>query len=223
MMKNLTVKFIAAILIIAAAFVTIQLISNSLDRVVFARPGPSKNDGRCKTVTWQTTLPDKAMVIRGMALEPYYVKVVWPNGKVGLYDRCERKVYLVHPEKKTVRIMDVGREIPDIYADLYDSLRNFRDMSGYSIEQIGRRRIDQKQTIGFRLINENEKDEIVVWVDPDSQLPMHIEFFEANELGQMELMMIWNNIVFDVDLDESLFKLDLDGYEVEECNVKSLD
>ena len=59
---------------------------------------------------------------------------------------------------------------------------------------------------------------MTVWVDTHSQLPMRIEFFRANELGQMEPEFIWSDIVFDVELDESLFKFDLKGYEVEEVD-----
>ncbi len=158
-----------------------------------------------------------------MALEPYYVKVVWPDGKVGLFDRCKRKVFLVNPARKAVRIVIFGREVTDKYADIYDSIRNFRNMPGYSIERTGRRRIDQTQAIGFRLTDKKGNEKIIVWTDPCSQLPMYIEFFGANELGQMETQMIWSDIVFDVELDESLFKFDLEGYKVEELDSLQLE
>jgi len=222
-MKSPITKLAAATLIIAAALIAIHQFNGSLDRAIFVRIDSSGNVRKCKTLTWKFTLLDKAMIIQGMALEPYYVRIVWPSGKVWLLDRRERKVFLINPAKKTAKIMVVGREVPDIYVDIYDSTRNFKNMPGYSIERIGQRRIGQKQTIGFHLTNKKGNDEMIVWVDPHSQLPMRIEFFGANELGQMEPEFIWSDIVFDVELDESLFKFDLKGYKVEEVDSGCID
>ena len=217
-MKSPITKLAAATLIIAAALIAIYQFNGSLDRAIFARIDSSVNVRKYKTLTWKTIFLDKAMIIRGMALEPYYVRVVWPSGKVWLLDRRERKVILMNPEKKTAKIMVIEREFPDVY----DSARHF-NMPGFSIERIGQCRIGQKQAIGFRLTNKKENDEMIVWIDPHSQLPMRIEFFGANELGQMEPEFIWSDIVFDVELDESLFKFDLKGYKVEEVDSGCID
>ncbi len=217
-MKSPIEKLAAATLIIAAAFIAIHQFNGPLDRTIFARIDSSGNVRKCKTLTFKITLLDTATIIRGMALEPYYVRVVWPSGKVWLLDRRKKQLIMMNPAKKTAKIMVVGREVPDIYVDIYDSTRNFKNMPGYSIERIGQRRIGQKQTIGFHLTNKKGNDEMIVWVDPHSQLPMRIEFFGANELGQMEPEFIWSDIVFDVELDESLFTFDPKGYKMEEVD-----
>jgi outer membrane lipoprotein-sorting protein len=215
-MKSPIAKLAAATLIIAAALIAILQFNGLLDRAIFARIDSSGNVLKCKTLTWKIIFPDTAMIIRGMALEPYYIRIVYPSGKVWLLDRRERKVFLINPAKKTAKIMVIGRELPDIYVDIYDTTRNFKNMPEFSIERIGQRRIGQKQAIGFHLTNKKENDEMIVWIDPHSQLPIRIEFLGVNELGQMEPEFIWSDIVFDVELDESLFKFDLKGYEVEE-------
>ena len=217
-MKSPITKSAAATLIIAAALIAIHQFNGSLDSAIFAHIDSLGNVRKHKTLTWKTILLDNAVIIQGMALEPYYVKVVWPSGKVGLLDRRERKVFLINSAKKTVKIMVLGLEVPDIFADIYDSIRNFKNMPGYSIERIGQRRIGQKRAIGFHLTNKKENDAVTVWIDSHSQLPMHIEFFGANELGQIEPKMIWSDIVFDVELDESLFRIDIEGYKVEELD-----
>ena len=213
-MKSPITKLVAATLIIAAALIAILQFNDSLDRAIYPRIDSSGNVRKCKTLTFKITLLDTATIIRGMALEPYYVRIVLPGGKVWQLDRRERKVILMNPAKKTAKIMVIEREFPDVY----DSARHFKNMPGFSIERIGQRRIGQKQAIGFHLTNKKENDEMIVWIDPHSQLPMHIEFFGANELGQMEPKFIWSDIVFDVELDESLFKLDPKGYKVEEVD-----
>jgi hypothetical protein len=91
-------------------------------------------------------------------------------------------------------------------------------MSRLSSEQIGQRRIGQKQEIGFPLGKKNTDGDVIVWIDPQSQLPVCIEFLGKNEQGQREPVIIWRDIVFDVELDESLFKPDLTGYEVKELD-----
>jgi len=217
-MKSLTIKSVAVTLIIVAVFIVINQFHGLLDNTIFAHIDSLENARKYKTVTWKTILLDKMMIIQGMALEPFYVKVVWSNGRIGLLDRRERKVFLINSEKKTVKIMTIGLEVPDLFADIYDSIRNFKNMPGYSIEKIGQRQIGGKRAIGFHLTNKKENDAVTVWIDSHSQLPMHIEFFEANELGQVEQKMIWCDIVFDVELNESLFRFDLDGYKVEKLD-----
>ena len=214
-MKSRITQLAAATLIIAAALIAIHQFNGLLNRAIFARIDSSGNVRKCKTITFKITVPDKAMIIRGMTLEPYYIRVVLPGGKVWLLDRRERKVILMNPAKKTAKIMVIGQELLDIFVDVYDSIRNVRNMPGYSIERIGQRRIGQKQATGYYLTNKKENDQMIVWIDPHSQLPMHIEFLGANELGQMEPKIIWSDIVFDVELDESLFRFDLEGYTVE--------
>jgi outer membrane lipoprotein-sorting protein len=213
-MKSRITQLAAATLIIAAAFIAIHQFNGSLDRAIFARVDSSENVRKCKTLTFKITLPDTSTIIRGMALEPYYVRVVLPGGKIWLLDRRERKVVLMNPAKKTAKIMDTNWEFPDVY----DSARNSKNTLGFSIKRIGQRRIGQKQATGFHLTSKKGNDQMFVWIDPHSQLPMHIEFFEANELGQLLPKIIWSDIFFDVELDESLFKFDLKGYEVEEVD-----
>ena len=210
-MKSRILKLATAAVIITAALIAIHQFNGPLDRAIFARVDSSGNIRKCKTLTWKITLLDKATIIRCMALESYYVRVVWPSGKVWLLDRRKKQLIMMNPAKKTAKIMIIERELPDVY----ESARNFKNMPGYSIERIGQRRIGQKQAIGFHLTNKKENDQIIVWVDPHCQLPMHIEFFEANELGQMEPKIICSDIVFDVELDESLFRFDIEGYKVE--------
>jgi hypothetical protein len=182
-MKSRILKIVTIAVIITAAIIAIHPFNGSLDRAIFARVDSSGNVRKCKSLTFKITFPDTATIIRGMALEPYYVRVLLPNGKVWLVDRRKKQLIMMNPAKKTAKIIAVGRKVPDIYDDIYDSARNFKNMPGYSIQRIGQHRIGQKQVTGFHLTNKKGNDQIIVWVDPHCQLPMHIEFFEANELG----------------------------------------
>ena len=166
---------------------------------------------------WKVTIPDRAGIIHGIAFEPYYVKLLLPDGKIWLLNRCKKKVVLMNPAKKTAKISFIEDQPPDIY----EALSDFKNMSQLSDEQIGQRQIGETQAIGFRAFH--GQDQATVWVDPQTQLPIRIEFFETNEWDQTEPEFIWSEIVFDVELDESLFKIDLKGYEVEEFDSGCID
>ncbi|MHC4324919.1 MAG: LolA family protein [Planctomycetota bacterium] len=212
-MKSPIAKLAAATLIIAAALIAILQPGSWMDRAIPADEEDVLGNARkYKTLTWKVTIPDKATIIQGMALEPYYVRIVWPSGKVWLLDRRERKVVLINPAKKTAKIMFIEDQSPDIY----ETLSDFKNMPQLSTKQIGQRQIGEIQTIGFDASIGH--DQVTVWVDPQTHLPIRIEFFGTNECGRTEPEFIWSDIVFDVELDESLFKFDLAGYEVQEVD-----
>jgi len=205
-------KLVTAAVITTVALITIHQFSSPVGRAISARIDSSGNVRKCRTLTWKVTIPDKAAITQAMALEPYYVRIVLPGGKVWLLDRHERKVILMNPAKKTAKITFIKHQPPDIY----EALSNFKNMSRLSAEQIGQRRIGETQAIGFDASIGH--DQATVWIDPQTQLPIRIEFLGTNEWGRTEPELIWSDIVFDAELDESLFRFDLAGYEVEEVD-----
>jgi len=214
-MKSPIITVTALILIITAVFIIVIQFNDSIYNTILSSVNFSQNANRVKTLTWKIYFPDKDTTVYGMALEPHYVKLLLPNGKIWLLNRHKKQVTLINPAKKTAKIMDINKELPNIY----DSARNYTNIPDCSIErQMEQRQIGQKKAIGFHLIQKHGNDEIIVWVDPHSQLPMHIEFLEANESGQTEPKIIWSNIAFDVELDKSIFVFDLEGYNVEKLD-----
>ena len=108
-MKSRILKLVTTTVIIAAALIATHQFNGSLDRTIFARVDSSGNVRKCKTLTWKTILLDKAMIIQCMALEPYYVRVVWPSGKVWLLDRRKKQLIMMNPAKKTTKMMVIER------------------------------------------------------------------------------------------------------------------
>jgi hypothetical protein len=80
-------------------------------------------------------------------------------------------------------------------------------------EHIGQRLIGETRATGYHVPISHGQS--TVWVDPQSQLPIRIEFSGMNKCGQTEPAFIWSDIVYDVELDESIFVFDLEGYKVE--------
>jgi hypothetical protein len=89
-------------------------------------------------------------------------------------------------------------------------------MPQLSSERVGQRLIGETRAIGYRVpIGHNQA---TVWSDPQTQLPIRIEFSGMDKCGQIEPAFIWSEIVYDVELDESLFRFDLAGYKVQEVD-----
>jgi hypothetical protein len=211
-MKNPITTSVILILIVAAVFITVHQFNNSVNGIIVSSEDLTGNDRRCKTLTWKISIPDKDMIIHGVALEPYFVKLLLPDGKIWLLDRYKKQVTLLNPSKKTAKITCLENQPPDIYK----ALSNFKNMPRHSSEYIGQCQISETQAKGFRA--SFGPDKANVWVDTQTKLPIRIEFLEANEFGQMKPEIIWSDIAFDVELDKSIFRFDLEGYKVEELD-----
>ena len=92
-MKSPVTKSAAATLKITAALIAVHKFNGPLDRAILSGFDLPGNVGKCKTLTWKINLLDKATILRCMALEPYYLRVTWPSGKVWLVDRRKKTTY----------------------------------------------------------------------------------------------------------------------------------
>lgn len=202
----------ALILIIAAVLMIVFQSNDSNYASILSSLNLSGNVHRCKTLTWQISIPDKAATIQGTALEPYYVKLLLADGRIWLLNRRKKQIILMDPARKTAKITLIENQPPDIY----DALSNFKNMPQLSFGLVGKRRIDETRAIGYRVpIGHGQA---TIWFDSRALLPVRIEFSGTDKYGQTERAFIWSEIVYDVELDESLFRLDLAGYKVEEVD-----
>ncbi|MGD8499864.1 MAG: hypothetical protein PVJ86_04410 [Phycisphaerales bacterium] len=208
-MKRRIIKLVTVAVTITAALIAVQQFGSPLGRAIAARIALSGNVRKCRTLTWKVIFPGTAAIAQCMALEPYYVRAEQQDGTVWLLDRREKKAIMMNPAKKTAKITFFEDQPPDIY----ETLSIFRNMSRLSAERIGQRQIGETQAIGFDA--SIGRDQVTVWVDSQTQLPIRVEFLGTNEWSRTEPEFIWSDIVFDVELDESLFRFDLGGYEVD--------
>jgi outer membrane lipoprotein-sorting protein len=211
-MKSPIAQLAAATLIVAAVFMIVFQFNDSIKSTILSPGDLSSNVHRSKTLTWKISIPDKAGIIQGMAFEPYFVKLLLADGKVWLLDRRKKQVALINPSKKTAKTTFIEDQPPDIY----EALSNFKNMPRLSSEYIGQRQIGETKAIGFHA--SFGQDRATVWVDRQTRLPIRIEFLVTNECGQTKPAFIWSDIVFDVELDRSLFSCDTEQYNVEEVD-----
>ena len=83
------------------------------------------------------------------------------------------------------------------------------------VGELGAKVVDGKSTQGFRV--ENGTSPITVWADRTSKLPVRIE---ATMAGPPQTQVVMTNYEFNIDLDESLFSLEIPaGYKVSESDI----
>ncbi len=105
-----------------------------------------------------------------------------------------------YPLKKCADTVDYSGYNPTLLT--YDGLKkDFQDEAG---ENLGEMEINGRKAVGFRIVKDNK--EIMVWVDPDTALPIQIESKESKGNDGTETLTL-TNITFDVELDDQLFDM----------------
>jgi len=203
-MKSRITKLAAAAVIIITVFVGIHYFGGSIENVAFA--DVMQNIQNARTLTYQSVITPAGQdpqVTKTMVLEPHLMRVELPDGKVWILDHNQGRTLLLDSANKQI----VMSSTPENTFDLYDTFRNFRNIPDFSVSRIGQRTIDGMQTVGFQLKRENGENVIIVWANPQTSLPIRIEQTVKDENGQV-IKSVTTNIIFDAELDQSLFRLD---------------
>lgn len=148
----------------------------------------------------------KAREFDGMFMEPCRMRHTKPGGGTVIVD-LERGTYVtLLPELKQAVVLELTN-VPEDPGDLnvfqYIRMRivKAKAFDDESIKFLGKREIDGQSAIGYH-VRETDLD-ATVWVGSETKMPIRIEVFDEPMITTM------SNIVFDVELDESLFSLDV--------------
>ncbi|MFB0554957.1 MAG: hypothetical protein ACETWQ_16750 [Phycisphaerae bacterium] len=102
--------------------------------------------------------------------------------------------------------------IPNYMERLRNLIAWLQEHPEFVVEELGEQEIDGRRVVGF--LARHPKVELTIWADPETALPVRIEQIG----GQMKI--ICKNLEFDVDLDESLFSMDVpDEYELQQVEI----
>lgn len=229
-MKSRIRKIVVAAAIIIAVIVSINYLGGSPDGAGVAWGEVLENIENAKTLTWKltSTEEDKSTVARYMVLEPYLMRVEWSDGKVKIWDHQEETALLLEPDKMTATVLYARHTA----LNFYNHFLHFKDKPK-SVKQISSRDIDGKLAIGFDVeapsylqggdrhygVMDNNEPIVelkrIVWADPETLLPVLIEETAVGAEGRI-MHGSTDEIVFDVELDESLFSLEVPtGYELQ--------
>lgn len=220
---NRFTKLAAAAVIIIAVIIGIHQFGGSIDVASVTFADVLENIRNSKTLTFMVRPKEQEPpIMKVMVIDPYvsrfeFIGEQMPSapiigGQIWIIDTDKGKALILDTVKKTGKVYPAQREM----LDTYDAFRNFRDRVDFSVEEIGNRQIGDKQAIGFKLKKENENREITIWADPKTKLPILMEETYENAEGQI-MQHVITDIVFDAELDESLFSLrPPEGYKAKE-------
>lgn len=222
-MKSPITKFAAAVAIIIAVLIGIHQFGGSIDVASVTFADVLENIRNSKTLTFMVRANEQGSpIMKVMVIDPYVSRFEFLSeqipsapiigGQIWIVDTDQGKALILDTVKKTGKVSPSEREMLDIY----DTFRSFRDRVDFSVEEIGNRQIGDKQAIGFKLRKENENHEIIVWADPETKLPILMEETFEDAEGRV-MQHVVTDIVFDVELDQSLFSLEPPkGYKLQE-------
>lgn len=173
-------------------------------------------------VTVQDQPPQK---MKAYFLEPGRFRQEIDGGHVNVSDWGEGKIVGLDPGNmratvfNLVGLSDEKKEQIRKSGNQFEAMRELLTKAStdpnIKVEKLGPKVIDGKATQGFRV--QNGTSPMTVWADEKSNLPVRIE---ATMAGPPQTAVVMTNYRFNVDLDESLFSLEIpQGYTVSENDM----
>jgi hypothetical protein len=138
---------------------------------------------------------------------------------IQIMDGEKETVLSLFPATKTAMVIELknlppGRENPfgNSFKALRDLVIDAQSGKAEKVERLGNETIDGRRAEGFRI--QKGSHEIKVWADPDTLLPVR---FEQRTMEGPEGRTVMTDFQIDVDLDDSLFSLEVpNGYSVQD-------
>ena len=202
----------AAILVAAGGlgYLTYRLAAPS---IAFA--DVAKKIQEAETISCQMTMktPDlkEPLTMRYLAKGTGQMRFERADGGSTVMDTRQMKILVIEPKSKTAVTMEFkkgagGPETGPV--NLVQDLRKLADKDG---KPVGKKKIGDVEAHGFRVTGGGQ--EITVWADPKTKLPLVIE--GKTNFGGQDMEFTLTDFQLDPKLDEALFRLDPpEGYKL---------
>ena len=212
-MKSSTTRIAAAAVIIIAVLLGIHFLSYSIESVAIADIVQPFLTAR--TATFKITIGGRGVPSQefdGMFMEPCRMRQTTPGGGTMIVDLEQGRIVTLIPQAKQAVVLEVTNA-PEDPGDLnffqYIRMRilNAQPLDDESVEFLGEQQIDGQPAIGYHVRKPGL--DATLWANSETKMPIRIEVIDD------PMVITMSSIVFDVELDESLFSLDVpDGYSV---------
>ena len=218
-MKSPITKIAAAVLVITGVLIVMHFVGLSTTTVTFAdviKPILNAQTAVLDIIIGQEEADGPVIhdQIKGSRIRRTMSNM---EDVVSIIDLETGRILSLDVSKKEAAYIDLKGlpSIPNYMERLRNLISGLQEHPEFVVEELGEQEIDGQRVIGFRA--KHPKVEITIWADPETALPVRIEQIG----GQMNI--ICKNLDFDVDLDESLFSMDVpDGYELQQVELDLL-
>ena len=154
-----------------------------------------------------------------MFMEPVRMRQTSLQGVIVIGDFLEGKIITLMSEQNKAFVIEM-ENIPEnedqsqfnMFHEIRKHIQEAQETEDESVSFLGEREIDGLTTIGYHV--QRPGVDITIWADPQTKLPVQME----NTMGPVTYTM--TEIVFDIELDESLFSLEIpEGYTIRTMQV----
>ncbi|MHC4131488.1 MAG: LolA family protein [Planctomycetota bacterium] len=212
-MKSPISKLAAAAIIIIALVLGFNLFLNSTEGVAFAdviQPFLS-----ARTATFTVTIEGEGMPVQqfdGMFMAPGKMRQASPSGGGVIIDLEAGKIVTLLDQINQAIVVEMTN-IPEepgslnFFEDIRNRILQAEPFEDESVEFLGQQQLNGQNVIVYRVDKLNLHG--TVWANPETKMPVQLEIY----VEPMTVTM--SDVVFDVELDESLFDQTIpEGYEV---------
>ena len=207
----------AAIVIAALVVVGVYRFGGTIDGASIAWADVVKPILNARTAAYTMIIGEegKAPAIRDMIMGSRIRRTVEGLDDVGIIDLNASRVLALDPTDKTatyIELKGLRKEMQNPLENLRNLITLLQENTHFVVEELGEREIDGRRAVGFRA--KHPTAQMTIWADPETALPIRIESQE----GQLHLII--KEIRFDIDLDESLFSMDVpEGYSQQQAEL----
>ena len=161
--------------------------------------------------------------MKGLFLEPKHMREEI-NGTINIIDWEARKRIGLDPKNMRATVMNLKNLSDEMsnwmqegnwFEGTRQMLRSATSDPNAKVVSLGEKQLDGRRVVGVRF--ELPGMPMTLWADPATQLPIRIE---SNLLGPPKTEVVITNFEFNIELDESLFSVEIpDGYSVADFNM----
>lgn len=154
---------------------------------------------------------------RFLCMAPGHIRQEKPDGTVHIADYNRNLVLSLDPDEITAKLQNLHTDpdagFSDVLAEMQQRIEDAVSLRDESVESLGRKLIDSREAVGFRVrldrsydgpIGWQDKGTFTVWADPDTKEPIRLEWYD----DLFGINTIATNLSLDVELEASLFSLE---------------
>jgi len=206
-MKSPITKSAVAAAIIIAAICGIHHFGRSIETVAFG--DIIKPFLTARTATFKVMIEGEGVPTQeyeGMFMEPGRMRHTQPGGGTVIVDLQQGKMVTLLPKLNQAVVLDLIN-VPEepgslnFFQDIRQRILNAQPLDDESVQFLGESQIEGRTAIGYHV--EKPGLDGTVWADAKTKVPIRIE------ISQPPLTLTMSDIVFDVELNKELFRLDV--------------
>ncbi len=174
------------------------------------------------TATFKTTMKVEGaptQILEGMFMEPVHMRQTSTEGVTVISDLQQGKIVTLVPAQKQAVVIEM-QNIPEdkdqsqfnFFHEVRKRILKAQETEDESVEFLGEQEINGVLAVGYRIRKYGEN--MTIWANKEMKMPIRLE------ISNGPVTNIMSNIVFDVELDKSLFDLKVpEGYTVRTMQI----